>query len=851
MLQTFSLNGGWKIRGFDGAHGHPEAFFGESCDETGFIDAQVPGNVHLDLERAGVIPDCNFGTNAQSARWVEEQVWVYRTTFDAPPSLDTQLSTPISAPPSLNPQLSTLNSTWLVFDGLDLNAVVYLNGVEIGRHANFFTPRRIDITGKLRSGQNTLAVRIDSGLYAAADKPAAPHTPILSDLLTKRAWLRKPQSLFSWDWAPRLITVGIWRGVRLEWSGAPRIDAVTIYPELTDDHKSAQVRARLFVDNPAQEPVKATARARVPQAGSIAEQEVEIPPGASRHDLRCLIPNPKLWWPRPHGDQPLYDVICEIEMAGEVVDRTERRTGIRSIRINRDKHPEAGEYFIVEVNGRPIFCKGGNWVPADTMPVRADAERYRRLVELAADANFNMLRIWGGGLYADHAMLDACDELGVMVWHDLIFACAHYPGDDREFAANVRDEVTHIVRDLSPHPSLVVWCGNNEIEWSYGHAHQNLAPLPDYTLYHYTFPRIMAAEDPSRPYWPSSPYSEGGRDPNDFTTGDQHPWGVSLWTDGPDFWTYRGYDCRFPNEGGVLGASSPATLRQCLPPDQFRMRSYAWDFHDNSCNFGTNFVVYRAIPHWLGVEANQLPLDDYLFYSALLQAEGLQEYAHNFRRRMFNSASAIFWMYNDCWPATHGWTIVDYYLRRKLSYHPVRRAFAPVHIIPAIDGDDVVVFGVNETPVSWAGKADFGLFTLDGEYPARVSKEILLPPNQSTAIGRLSIAEWDEIEVNRSAAYGVLQDADGALVAQNRLFRAKFKDLEFAPAEVSVSRDGERAVFSSAGFVWGVCLDVDGEADVADDVFDLLPGVPYSIPWPTDRPLPAVQRCGSPLRRYR
>lgn len=829
MLQSFSLDGAWKIRGFDGQHGGPEPYCAETCDATDLIDAAVPGNVHLDLERAGIIADCNHGTNAQSARWVEEQIWVYRRNFEAP---DDALNAP----------------AWLVFEGLDLNAIIYLNGQEIARHCNSFTPCRIDINAKLRPGSNTLAVHIDSGLYASADKPGETYSSWLPDLLTKRAWLRKPQSSFSWDWSPRLIPVGIWRGVRIEWTVSPRIDAVTVYPELAEDHKSAKIHGRLFVDNPASEPVKAIVRVKVPQVNVIAELEVDIPAGASRHDLDCLIENPKLWWPRPHGDQPLYDVICEVEVAGKIVHSVSRRTGIRSIRINRDKHPVAGNYFIVEVNGRPIFCKGGNWVPADILPARIDPQRYYDLVKLAADANCNMLRIWGGGLYADHAMLDACDELGVMVWHDFIFACAHYPADDWEFTENVTREVTHIVRDLSPHPSLVVWCGNNEIEWQYPWGPRQVNRMPDYPLYHYVFPRIMAAEDPSRPYWPSSPYSENSVDPNEFSTGDQHPWGVSLMQDGADFWAYRKYDCRFPNEGGFLGASSPATLRQFMDDKQLSMRSYTWDFHDNACNFGTNFVVYRAISEWLGADHSQIPLEDYLFYSALLQSEALQEYANNFRRRMYDSASAIFWMYNDCWPATHGWTIVDYYLRRKLAYHPVRRSFAPLHVIPALEGEDVIIFGVNETPEPWKGASDFGIFTLAGEYPLKARKDVVLPPNTSTEIDRFSVAEWDRIGINNSAAFGILYDSHGQLVAQNRLFRARYKDLEFEQPSIIVGGNDASTSFNSPTFVWGVCLDLNGEANIADDVFDLLPGITYTIPRRDGMPAPVVQRSGSPLR---
>jgi len=886
MLSSLSLNGVWKVRGFDGQHGRCEHYIGDDADERTFIDAHVPGEIHLDLEREGWIQDCNVGLNAQAARWVEEQVWVYRTRFAAPGE-------------------SLSQRAWLVFEGLDLCSVIYLNGQEVGRHDNCFTPCRIDVTGRLREGENCLAVQIESGLYYVAEKCGDGYVNGLDNQLTKRCWLRKPQYSFSWDWSPRLINVGIWRSVRLEWTSAPRIDAVAVYPELSDDHSTARINARVFVDNIHPEPVKATVRMTVTEPGDVvaapqrrasAEVELELPAGISRQDISVEIADPKLWWPIPHGDQPLYTVEIEALVDGEVVDKATRRTGIRSIRINTDPHPEVGDYFILEVNGRPIFAKGGNWVPPDMIYARTDADHYRKLVRLAVEANFNALRVWGGGLYADHAFLDACDEAGVLVWHDFIFACAKYPSDNAEFLMNVRREITHQVRDLSPHPSLLVWCGNNELEWAaWAWGYERNRPHPDYALYHLEIPRIVKTEDPSRPYWPSSPYSTDSRHPQDKTTGDQHPWHVSLGEGKGDFWEYRKDVSRFPNEGGVLGATSMATLKQFLPEGQRRVFSPVWEFHDNACNYwGQPGVAYDAIERWTGRKPEEFEFEDYCFYSGVVQAEGLQEYINNFRRRMFSSSSAIFWMYNDSWPVSHGWTIVDYYLRRKLAYHPVRRAFAPVHVIPVAGEDAVTIYGVNDTPEPWVGEVRYGLFRLDGRNPSpalpatgrehagepsealpphggepdqilppRVGEStqappprggdgrggvslcyeqhITLPPNASTVIGEIPMEQWTALGPDASGAFALLLK-DGRTVAQNRVFVTRFKDLKFAEPQIKIERRGDRAVFASRTFVWAVCLDPDGESPVTDDVFDLLPGIPYEIRWPEDRPLPTVKR---------
>jgi len=830
MRTSLPLGGPWLIRGFDGQHGVPEAWCGPEADERTFLPARVPGEVHLDLERAGMLPDLNAGLHAQNARWVEEQVWVYRTRFTVPR------------------QARSAAQVWLVFEGLDYGAVILLNGEEIGSSANAFLPCRIPIKDRLRAGENVLAVRLESGLYSVSERPGTVYNPSLDHLLHKRSWLRKPQYSFSWDWSPRLVNVGIWRPVYLEWAQTARLEAATVTPALAPDLTEATLNVGLLVENVTGAGLPAILQAAAPDAGVEERLEVTLPPGLSRHHLALRVTDPWLWWPQGHGDQNLYDVRVEILARGEVADSASRRTGIRSVALNQEPHPDGGEYFILEVNGRPIFAKGGNWVPPDIIYGRPDTGRFRRLVEMAVEANFNTLRVWGGGPYANHALLEACDNLGVMVWHDFPFACSKYPADDPGFLESVRREIAHNVRDLAHHPSLLVWCGNNELEWgAWEWGYDRGKAYPDYALYHHEIPAILEREDPSRPYWPSSPYSKGHRPPNDPTTGDQHPWHVTLGEDGPDFWAYRTDVSRFPNEGGVLGVSTPATLEQFLPSDQRALYSPVWEFHDNACNYHPEGgIAYRTLEYWLGCQPDELPFPDYCFYSALLQAEGLQEYAHNFRRRMFSSASAIFWMYNDCWPASHGWSIVDYYLRRKLAYHPVRRAFAPVHVIPVVEKDEVLIVGVNDTPRQWAGEVRWGLFTLAGKLPVDLLRNARLPANHATTLASLPLAHWQRLGYEEAGCFALLGRGE-RIIAQNRLFLARFKDLRLAAPQIKVERRGEALAFSSPTYVWGVCLEPEGAGSVPDDVFDLLPSIEYRIPWPKERPIPKVQRTGSPL----
>jgi beta-mannosidase len=300
-----------------------------------------------------------------------------------------------------------------------------------------------------------------------------------------------------------------------------------------------------------------------------------------------------------------------------------------------------------------------------------------------------------------------------------------------------------------------------------------------------------------------------------------------------------------------MGASSPATLRQFLPADERYLLSPSWHHHDNPFAFKSKMPdglgrSYHTVKAWTGRDPLQMDWEDYAFVSALLQAEGLQEFAGNYRRRMFSSAAAIFWMYNDSWPATHGWTIVDYYLRRKLAYHPVRRAFQPVTVVAAMEGDTVTVFGVNDSPREWRGRLQYGLFEVQGGRPLDETQDACLPPNASTALASIPRAHWNELGLRRAGAFALLRNERGEMTAQHRLFVERFRDLELAAEpRIHLDLDKGRLTLSCDVFAWGVCLDVDGEAPVPDNCFDLLPGIPYALDWPGELGEPRLMQVGN------
>jgi len=841
MNERIDLNGSWSLRWTDGQRGDylPRAL-GEHWNARPAIPAQVPGEVHLDLVRAGLLAEPALGLNCLAARWVEETIWYYRRAFTAP-------------------ALAAGQRAYLLFECLDLAADVYLNGQQVGQHANAFYPCRLDVTAALREGENTFVVRIEAGLFSAAERSSKGYGMRPDSELTKRNWLRKTQSSFGWDWSTRLLNVGISGDVALEICSGARFDRLVALAETSPDLRQGVVTGRVFVEGLRDEAQPGVLTVEIEGAGRQASAEVEIRPGLNAVEAQVTLPEPELWWPAGHGAQPLYTVRATLTLDGEVVGSETRRVGFRRVRINQEPHPAGGRYFVVEVNGKPIFAKGGNFVPADMILARLDRDRYVALVERALEAHFNLLRIFAGGLYEADEFYDLCDERGIMVWQEFIFTCGKYPSTDEQFHTDVIREATYQIRRLAHHPSLVVWCGNGEIEWQWYGMYEVESYLsstnalgvrcPDYAIYHLMLPVLLKREDGTRYYQPSSPFSPDHELPNRDDMGDQHPWSIGFGN--TDFRGYRQMVCRFADEGGTLGPTALPTVRACLPPGHERPHSLAWEVHDNSvASWGERPFPDDMLVQWLGKPVQDMSLEEYVYWGGVLQGEGLGEYIRNFRRRMFDAAAAVFWMYNDCWPMVRSWTIVDYYLRRTPSFHPVRRAFQPLIVALALEGADkehperVQVYGVNEGP-PWTGELRCGLFGLAGGYPLDVRRAVELPANASTLLAEFEAAEWQRLGEKTHGAFAMLS-RDGREAARDRLFLPFFKEMAWPPAKVAVQREGGQAIFRSDVFAWRVCLDLDGEMALPDNFFDVLPGIPTVLDWPASLGEPRLMRVGNP-----
>lgn len=492
--------------------------------------------------------------------------------------------------------------------------------------------------------------------------------------------MRKAQFAWGWDWAPDLPTVGVWQPVRIERHRAARVESVN-FSTLSIDNGVAQVSVDVSVSEAA-----------------TVEVELIDPAGnrvATGHSSGALtVPDAQLWWTADLGEQPLYTLIVRTPGAPDHV----RRVGIRTIAIDQSPDPDepGTTFFRFVLNGVPIFAKGACWAPASSFVGAVPDDTYRDLLRRAVEANMNMIRVWGGGIYEPDLFYDECDRLGLLVWQNFMFACAPYPDDDAGFVETVRAEVREQVSRLRHHASLALWCGNNEnqaIQFFADHASGTKTPLAGRALYDDLIPAVLVELDAHTPYWPSSPW--GGPSPNSMRGGDVHNWtvwhGIPLVPDaeavgeyetspeGVAFTRYAEDMARFVSEFGLQGAPDIGTLRRWMAPEDLQLGSTG--FLDRIKD-----VADKATAMIIPVTGQPRTLEEYVDFTMLAQAEGLKFGIEHYRRRKPHCSGALIWQHNDCWPCV-SWSLVDYDGVAKASWYATRRAFAPVLASFRRDGD--------------------------------------------------------------------------------------------------------------------------------------------------------------------
>ena len=660
MLQATPLTEGWILRHSDG-----------TVDE---LPAVVPGCVHTDLLAAGVIPDPFLGRNETEVAWVGRRDWTYETDLGL---------------------VNGHEQTDLVFDGLDTVAEILLDGRLLGRTRNMHRSYRFDVTGM--SGR--LAVRFVSA-YAEAEavrgklgeRPAAYAEPY--------QYLRKMACSFGWDWGPTLVTAGIWRPVRLErWSTA-RIARVR--PLVTVEQGVGVVELAVDVE-------RARVEAPLTVEATVGGERVRASVDGTQGVVRLEVPRARLWWPRGYGEQPLYDVELTLLHEGRPLDVWRRRVGFRTVELDRSADAN-GTGFTLVVNGERLFARGVNWIPDDVFPSRITRERYRERLGQAAEAGVDLVRIWGGGIYESEDFYDACDELGLLVWQDFPFACAAYP-EEQPLRGEVEAEARENVVRLMPHPSLVLWNGNNENLWGFrdwGWEARLAGDSWGEGYYLGVLPRVVAELDPTRPYTAGSPWSGSWEHhPNDPAHGTHHSWEV--WNR-EDYAEYRGEVPRFVAEFGWQAPPAYATLARALPGEVLAPDSPGM-LHHQKADDGNGKLRRGLERHFTFPEGD---FDRWHYLMQVNQARAVAAGIEHWRSHWPVCAGTVVWQLNDCWPVT-SWAAIDGDGREKPLYHELRRLYADRLLTVRTRGRKLVLAAVNQAGEPWAGVLRLRRMSVDGE----------------------------------------------------------------------------------------------------------------------------------------
>ncbi|WP_405507826.1 glycoside hydrolase family 2 protein [Streptomyces purpurascens] len=677
MLEATALGDGWILR-----------------HESDTLPASVPGCVHTDLLAAGVIPDPFLGQGESEVAWVGRRDWTYERELTGSSASSAQ------------------EQTDLVFDGLDTVAEISLDGRPLGTVRNMHRSYRFDVTGL----SGLLSVRFVSA-YAEAEavrgrlgeRPAAYAEPY--------QYVRKMACSFGWDWGPTLVTAGIWRPVRLEHWSTARIARVR--PLVTVEEGVGVVELAVDVER---------TRVEVPLAveatvgGVRARAEVDGAHGV----VRLRVPDAELWWPRGYGEQPLYDVELRLLSKGATLDVWRRRIGFRSVELDRrsDAH---GTGFTLVVNGERLFARGVNWIPDDVFPSRITRERYRERLEQAAGAGVDLVRIWGGGLYESEDFYDACDELGLLVWQDFPFACAAYP-EEQPLRGEVEAEARENVVRLMPHPSLVLWNGNNENLWGFRDWEWEPRLAGDSWgegYYLGVLPRVVAELDPTRPYTAGSPWSGSWRHhPNDPAHGTHHSWEV--WNR-EDYADYRLSVPRFVAEFGWQAPPAYATLRRALPGETLAPDSPGMLQHQKADD--GNGKLERGLARHFAVPDGDF--DRWHYLTQVNQARAVAAGIEHWRSHWPVCAGTVVWQLNDCWPVT-SWAAVDGDGREKPLYHELKRLYADRLLTLQEEDGGLVLAAVNQGAEDWTGTMTLRRMSVEGEVLGQAAVEL--------AAGRRAVA---------------------------------------------------------------------------------------------------------------
>ncbi|ULH16984.1 hypothetical protein MF271_17550 (plasmid) [Deinococcus sp. KNUC1210] len=791
----------------------------------GWYSATVPGTVQSDLLDQQRIPDPYYGLNEPLVQWVGEQDWLYRLTF-----------TPDAA-------LLVHEQIELEFGGLDTLCTVWLNGQLLLSSDNMFVAHTLDVKSRLQDGENTLLLLFRSVLPAGHALEAQYGRRAAWNGDKSRVYLRKAQYHYGWDWGPVLLTCGPWKPVTL--SGYTlRLTDVYLPGEVAPDLKTAFL------------PVKVTLSGAVPAntdfGGAAPTARVQLQAELRGPDDQVLqtaelavqehtetlfeIQDPQLWYPSGQGGQPLYTVVVRLTCGDRLLSEVHTRTGLRRLRVVQE--PVVGEpglSFTFEVNNTPIFIGGANWIPEDLMLNRISPAQYRDRLTQARDGNLNMIRVWGGGIYEPDVFYDLCDELGLLVWQDFMFACGLYPAHP-DFLASVCQEAEQVVRRLRNHASLALWAGNNEdyaVAESVGMSGPGIAAeaFEARVIYEELLPEVITRLDAGRQYWPGSPW--GGVTSADPTIGDRHSWEV--WH-GPmaRYQDYSEFQARFVSEFGMQSAPALSTIEASVPEAERFPESRTLVHHNKAAGPGGDSDGHRRLAVYLADNLRgPRDLAEYVYQTQFVQGEAMRYAYQDFRRRFGGPghhavSGALVWQLNDCWPVS-SWAIIDSRGLVKPAYYTIKRELAPLSVGMRRQTADaeVQIWACSSALAAQSVRLDLFAYALEGRLLAHESREVRLLPGRSTPLN-----DWQPPldGFGGAVVYYAALTLNGEVVARCADFPEPYKYHRFTDPDHPDA--GLHAEYLNATTVRlrasrptkGVWLDTGVRLDCDDNFIDLRPG---------------------------